>query len=83
MNNTMRAVEVTGSIDEHGHLHLDQPLTLIGPSRVRILLLTEEGSITESEWLRAASRNAAFDFLKDPAEDIYTIADGEPFRDEG
>jgi hypothetical protein len=36
--------------------------------------------IDESEWLRTASTNTAFDFLKDVAEDIYTLEDGKPFN---
>ncbi len=36
----------------------------------------------ESEWLQAAARNPAFDFLNDPEEDIYSLADGDPFRNE-
>ena len=39
----------------------------------------EEADIDEMEWLRAASANPAFDFLKEPGEDIYTLADGRPF----
>ena len=27
--------------------------------------------------------NPAFDFLKDPEEDIYTLSDGRPFYDAG
>jgi len=27
------------------------------------------------EWLRAAAANPAFDFLKGPEEDIYTLAE--------
>jgi hypothetical protein len=34
----------------------------------------------ETEWLQAAARNPAFAFLSDPEEDIYSLADGEPFR---
>jgi hypothetical protein len=48
-----------------------------------IILLPEEAEIDEREWLQAASANKAFDFLKEPVEDIYTIADGKPFHDEG
>jgi len=36
----------------------------------------------ETEWLHAAARNPAFQYLKDAAEDIYTVTDGEPFRDQ-
>ncbi len=32
----------------------------------------------ETKWLYAASRNPAFHSLYDPAEDIYSITDGEP-----
>ena len=37
---------------------------------------------TELEWLKGLARNPAFDFLEDPAEDIYSLSDGKPFRDE-
>jgi hypothetical protein len=33
------------------------------------------------EWLNAVANNPAFDFLKNPEEDIYTITDGKPFYD--
>ena len=35
----------------------------------------------ETEWLHAAATNPAFDFLKDPEEDVYTLADGDRFVD--
>ena len=60
----VKALELTGTVDEKRQLHLDEPLPLMGPSRVRVLILvTEEQDITEDEWLRAAAANAAFDFL--------------------
>ncbi len=37
--------------------------------------------LTEMEWLQAAAVNPAFDFLNEPEEDIYTLADGRPFDD--
>ncbi len=107
----MKAIEVEGTVDEEGQLHLDEPLTTLGPGRVRVILLSpdeddlqerewplttlgpgrvrvillspDEDDLQEREWFRAASRNAAFDFLKDAEEDIYTPTDGKPFRDEG
>jgi hypothetical protein len=36
---------------------------------------------SEEAWLRSASSSDAFAFLADPAEDIYTLVDGEPCRD--
>jgi hypothetical protein len=60
------------------------PLLAQRESRI-IVLLPEEADIDidEMEWLRAAAVNPAFDFLKEPEEDIYTLADGRPFHDQG
>ena len=41
-----------------------------------------ESDFTEREWLRAQSRNPAFDVLADSAEDIYSLSDGLPFLEE-
>jgi hypothetical protein len=61
---------------------LDEPYELPANAPLMVTVLPCS-SDTESEeaWLRAASSNEAFAFLADPAEDIYTVADGEPFRD--
>ena len=84
METLMKAIEMTGTVDEQGQLHLDEPLPMTSPARVRVILLfAEEADIEEREWLRAASTNPAFDFLKDSVEDIYTTTDGEQFHDEG
>ena len=86
MGTPVRAVETTGVIDDRRQLWLDTPLPVVGPSRVRIIVLIPEKEyeeISESEWLHAAAINPAFDFLKEPEEDIYTLADGRPFDDKG
>ena len=81
---TAKAIETTGTVDKDHQLHLDGPLPITGPSRVRVIILVpENGDVDETEWLRAAAANPAFDFLRDPEEDIYSPTDGEPFRDEG
>jgi hypothetical protein len=77
-----KAIEVTATIDANQQLILDEPLPVVGPIKARvIILLPEEPDIEEKEWLRSASVNSAFDFLKEPEEDIYTLADGKPFHD--
>ena len=84
MDAPMRAIETTGMVDEEHRLTLDERLPIAGPSRVRvIILLPEETDIEDREWLRAAATNPAFDFLKEAGEDIYTLADGKPFHDQG
>jgi len=80
----MNAIEVTGSIDAERRLRLDAPLPVAGPSRVRVIvLLPDAEDESEDEWQRAAAANPAFDFLKDEAEDIYSVNDGEPFNGQG
>ncbi|HEX9372516.1 MAG TPA: hypothetical protein VF897_16005 [Roseiflexaceae bacterium] len=84
MEVTMKAIETTGTVDQERRLVLDGPLPIAGPSRVRvIILLTEETDIDEQEWLRTAAANPAFDFLREPEEDIYTLTDGKAFDDQG
>ncbi len=77
-----QAIEVEGAIDEQRRLHLDAPLPVAGPSRVLILIPDHEQP-EEREWLRSLAANPAFDFLKDPAEDVYKPTDGKPFHDQG
>ena len=44
-------------------------------------VLLKKAELEEYQWLKAVVRNPALDFLKDPEEDIYTLADGKPFHD--
>ena len=82
----MKIVEVKGQVDQQHKLHVDATLPSFEPGPVRVIILPPEGH-TEAddnrEWLMAAMANPAFDFLKDSAEDIYTLTDGKAFRDQG
>lgn len=81
---TMKAIETTATIKKDNLLLLDVPIPHRLKGKVRlIILLPDEDDIDENEWLGAASANSAFDFLKDPEEDVYTDADGKPFNDKG
>ena len=78
----IKAIEVTGEIDGNGQLHLDEALPVIGPNRVRVILLLENSDdLSEQQWLRALSNNPDLEFLKQAQEDVYTLADGKPFND--
>lgn len=80
----MKAIETTGTVNEQHQLLLDKPLSHVDPGRVRVIVLVpEEDEIDEKGWLEAITTNSAFDFLKDEAEDIYTLSDGKPFDDQG
>jgi hypothetical protein len=80
----MSAIETTGIVDDQHQLRLDEPLPIPGQSRVRVIVLVPEvEDISEEGWPKAASTSPVFDFLKDAAEDIYSVTDGKPFNDEG
>lgn len=83
MESMLTALEMTGIVDASQVLHLDNPLPITGPKRVRVIVLyaMDDDTLDESEWLYAAAQNPAFHDLHDPAEDIYSITDGEPIRD--
>ncbi len=83
MEATLTAIELTGTIDEQHQLRLDEALPITGPRRVRVIVLYQlDREWNETEWLQAAARNPAFEFLNDPAEDIYSLTDGKPFHAE-
>jgi hypothetical protein len=79
----MTAIEMTGTVDENHQLTLDGVIPIAGPKRVRVIVLSPLTEITdelsEVEWLKASLSNPAFEYLRDPEEDIYTISDGKPF----
>lgn len=75
----LTAIETTGTINANHELVLDEDLPNNAPSRVRVIVLfDEDADISEKEWMKAASGNEVFNFLKDEAEDIYTLEDGKP-----
>jgi len=79
----MKAIEINSKTDKKGHLKIDYK---IGKSErnVRILILLDDyNSMPDDEkiWVDSISTNPAFDFLKDPTEDIYSLNDGESFHD--
>jgi hypothetical protein len=83
MESAMAAIETTGTVDEDHRLRLDERLPVSGPMRVRVIVLYPlADGISEDEWLRAAARNPTFHSLDAPEEDIYSLEDGEPFRDQ-
>ena len=60
---------------------LDEPYDLPANANLMVTVLPSADADSEEVWLHGASSSDAFAFLADPAEDIYTAADGEPFRD--
>ncbi|MGB3849004.1 MAG: hypothetical protein WA958_03480 [Tunicatimonas sp.] len=78
----IQALESNGQIDKNGHLQLDNALP-VKDKRVKVIVLfPNEEDISDSQWLQSARGNEVFNFLDDPEEDIYSVSDGEDFKDE-
>ena len=79
----MTAIEMMGTVDKNHQLKLDGKLPFAGPKRVRVIVLTQitenADELSEMEWLKASLSNPAFEYLREPEEDIYSIKDGKPF----
>ncbi len=74
-----RAIETTGRVIDARHIETTIPIPV--GQRVRLLIFlpsAADDEMAESEWMEAAIKNPIFDFLANPAEDIYTLDDGEP-----
>ncbi len=75
----MKAVAVKGKIDNDGVLQISD-LLAYRDQEVQVIILIPEGENdlpNDGEWLSGLAANPAFDFLKDEAEDIYTLEDGK------
>jgi plasmid stability protein len=60
----------------------DVPLKEIVRSLLERALAEEQvgPDVTTAEWQLLAARGGSFDFLADHAEDIYSLAEGEPIE---
>jgi hypothetical protein len=78
----MKAIEIESKTDSKGILKMNYPLNH-KQKKVKVIILYEEHSQEEDEvlWLKSVSKNPAFDFLHDEAENIYTFENGEPVND--
>lgn len=60
MEQRLTAIETTGLIGADQQLHLDTDLPVVGPLRVRVIVLCPIDD--ETVWLQAAAHNPAFAF---------------------
>lgn len=72
----MKAVELQGEIDEQHRLHADVPQGLPAGS-VRVIVLISDEDEVGAAWAAGVSSEWAPE-LSDPAQDIYTLNDGQP-----
>ena len=79
----LTAIETTATIGKNRQLTLDEDLPENTSKKVRVIVLIDETEdISEKEWIETATKNEAFNFLEDEAEDIYTLKDGKPLQNE-
>ncbi len=77
----MNAILINSKTDKTDHLRIDYQLNK-KDSNVLILLEDEISKDDEERlWLKSIAKNRAFDFLKEPVEDIYSLNDGIPLND--
>ena len=78
----MKAIEINSKTAKSGLLKINYKLNR-ADSNVRVLILLDDDAENDEEaiWMNSISNNPTFDFLKDSAEDIYSLKDGEPFID--
>lgn len=74
----MKTIELLGDIDSQHKLSAIAPAELpVGPVRLMVLLADEDEA--GSAWAQGIARDWADD-LADPAQDIYTLEDGQPIN---
>ena len=72
----MKAIELIGDVDEQHRLRAHVPEDfLAGP--VRLIVFLPEEDEAGAAWSRGLTREWA-DELRDPRQDLYTLADGQP-----
>jgi hypothetical protein len=78
----MKAIEIKAKTDNTGNLKLDIPLERKNRQVKILILFKEDDELLDDEnlWLYSNSNNPSFDFLNEPAEDIYSLNDGEPIN---
>jgi len=72
----MKAFEFQGEIDDQHRLHADVPPSLPAGT-VRVIVLIAEEDEGGAAWEAGVSSEWSAE-LNDPAQDIYTLNDGQP-----
>ena len=80
----MKAIEINTKTNNKGQLKNHIPLKKRNKNvRVLILFSDEEDLIDDDKiWLYSNSQNPSFNFLSEPEENIYSLNDGEPLKND-
>jgi len=81
MGELLRAIETTGRVVDARHIETATELPVGQAVRLVVLLPEADGDeFSEAEWREMAAHSAAYAFLADPEEDVYTLEDGKPLE---
>jgi hypothetical protein len=72
----MRTIELIADVDEQHRLHADVP-TDVPAGQVRVLVLLPGEDEAGARWAQGVAGEWSAE-LSNPAEDIYTLEDGQP-----
>ena len=79
LNKKMEAIEKLVRLDDEGNTTLSLGRNF-SKKQAKVIVLIKDDEVTDKEWLALAMKGEAFDFLNDPAENIYTMEDGVPYK---
>jgi len=75
----MEAIEKLVHFDDEGNTILSLGRNF-SKKQAKVVVLIKDDEVTDKELLALAMKGGAFDFLNDPAENIYTMEDGVPYK---
>lgn len=79
LNKKMEAIEKLVRLDDEGNTTLSLGRNF-SKKQAKVIVLIKDDEVTDKEWLALAMKGEAFDFLNDPAENIYTMEDGVSYK---
>jgi hypothetical protein len=79
LNKKMEAIEKLVHFDDEGNATLSLGRNF-SKKQAKVVVLIKDDEVTDKEWLALAMKGGAFDFLNDPAENIYNMEDGVPYK---
>ena len=77
----MKAIRLTGNIDENHRLRAEVPEEFPA-GLVQLILLVPGEDDAGMAWMHGISKEWSAE-LSDPEEDVYTLADGQPLNASG
>lgn len=75
----MEAIEKIIEFDEKGNSLLSFG-SHFSKKKAKVVVLFEDEETDNLSWMKLGSKGQSFHFWNDPSEDIYTLADGQTYK---